>query len=163
MSLFRRKAFFWSILALASVLLLGYGGYRGLTDFETAENVEHVDWLPDAAHNISYYRSYSFTAYEFDISEDEFLRWTEDQGWKAEKVQSPVDILRYSTMTAKFPGDHSSNLESERSAEFEQWERLTRKTITDGYYYDYRQRNGGGVTVGYDLTSGRAYCQTSPR
>lgn len=42
---------------------------------EIAEGVYSVEWLPTEATNINYYRSYGFTAYEFQISETGFRKW----------------------------------------------------------------------------------------
>ncbi len=42
---------------------------------EIAEGVNSVEWLPVEATNIKYYRSYGFTAYEFQIDEPGFRAW----------------------------------------------------------------------------------------
>src|SRR4029450_8888779 len=90
-----------SLLIAVTVIGTGIGLLRGcylaLTHFETAENVDRVSWLPDSASNVSYYRSYNYTAYEFDISEDEFKKWI----WLDVKpITKPVEVHRYSYMTA---------------------------------------------------------------
>ena len=36
-------------------------------------------------------------------------------------------------------------------------------TVARGYFYEYRQGNGGRGVIGYDLDAGRAYYQSSPR
>lgn len=54
-----------------------YSAFRGFTDVEIGENVARVSWLPDSASNVSFYRAYSYTAYEFDIAEADFLKWAE--------------------------------------------------------------------------------------
>jgi len=65
-----------------------------LIHVSTEENVPSVDWLPASASNVSYYKSYSFTAYEFDISESEFNAWA----WvKLEPVTDAVSVVCYSS------------------------------------------------------------------
>lgn len=42
---------------------------------EIGVNISSVDWLPASAREISYFRSYGYTAYEFKIKESEFRDW----------------------------------------------------------------------------------------
>ena len=130
--------------------------YVELTHVETAENVKHVDWLPKTATNVSYFRSYAYTAYEFDISEPEFRRWT---SLEVKPISKPVTIARYSLMTrqqSELPPDATP-------AQFEAWEAERHATVADGFYYENRRGNGGGVSVAFDRTKGRVYFQTNPR
>jgi hypothetical protein len=130
--------------------------YITLTHFESAENVDRVTWLPPAASYISYYRSYNFTAYEFDISETEFKRWI----WLDVKpITQPVKIYRYSHRI-RTNSDFGLN---PSLAELEEWEATYRATVSDGLYYNDRRSSGGGVTVAFDRTKDRAYFQTNPR
>ena len=160
------------LAGLVGLPLLLYGAYRGFTDAEAGENVPGVSWLPGSARNVSFYRSYSFTAYEFDIPEREFLNWAGGQGWEVRKVEGdpdPPSVLRYHFGGGRlsYPADlHPGATESEVEA----WKEALRayrsareKRVERGYFYEHRQRNGGGVSVGYDLDAGRAYVQSSPR
>ena len=130
--------------------------YVVLTQIETRENVPSVDWLPDTASNVSYYRSYLNTAYEFDISESGFRSWSR---WDVTEISEPVTIERYSQLS-KCPEPNATDEEweayfmadSERSA-----------TIDDGLYYGYRQDDFGGVWVAYDRKRGRAFFQSAHR
>jgi hypothetical protein len=42
-------------------------------------------------------------------------------------------------------------------------ERLGYATVSNGWWYERRQSNGGGVSAAYDRKKGRAFVQTSPR
>src|SRR5690554_1455303 len=48
---------------------------------EIGEGLERVDWLPPKATNVSFIRSYSFTAYEFTIDEAGFKKFAESRDW----------------------------------------------------------------------------------
>ena len=133
--------------------------YIDFTHVETNENLSAVDWLPQSASNISYYKSYQFTAYEFDISEAEFCEWSR---WDTAEITEPVKITRYTLVTGKIPdiGTHYSQSEIDAySAAIDQ----RRATIEEGLYYGHTRSNGGGVWVGYDRGLGRAFFQSSPR
>jgi hypothetical protein len=98
-----------------------------------------VDWLPADATNISYYRSYSWTAYEFDIPQPAFLRWAGP--WSPKPLRTPMSIPRFSYFS-----DH-------RSVE-----------VAVGFgYASPMASNGGRILVAYDTASGRAYFQSNPR
>lgn len=64
---------------------------------EYAENVRSVDWLPDYARNISYYRSKEVEAYEFDVQPRQFVTWAESMGMSVERITEPVSVSRYTT------------------------------------------------------------------
>jgi hypothetical protein len=132
------------------------GCYIALTQFEAAENVARVAWLPESASNISYYRSYNYTAYEFDMSEDEFKKWI----WlSVEPITKPVEVRRHSFITASRP-DLGPNPTLE---ELEAWEAIGTATIVNGLYHLHRRGNGGGVDVAFDRNKSRVYFQSNPR
>jgi hypothetical protein len=138
------------VIALVSVTLgLYLLSNNYLTSYEYAENVETVDWLPDTATNISYFKSYLFTAYEFDISEEEFLKLAEKKGWKVKKINQTKRVLRYTY------GVNQKNNTSKKTN--------TEAIIDSGYYYNKRFSNGGGITVVYDNEKQTAYFQSDPR
>jgi hypothetical protein len=137
--------------------LLVFGAYRGCTDVEIVEHARQAPrWLPDAASNVSYYRSYLFTAAEFDISEKEFLQWAEKRGWPLSPVRDTVRIRRYMerTITRK---SHPT------PKEIAEYDALTEKAISHGYFFELRHKNGGGVRLAYDLDTGRGYFQRNSR
>jgi hypothetical protein len=121
--------------------LFVYSAWQALTYKESAENVTTVDWLPKTASRISYFKSYMFTAFEFDIPEADFLQWCKEEGWPVTKVE-----LR-ETIDKCFVS---------------RWNNGS-VTIEGGWYYEHRQKNGGGVWVGYQRETGRAYYSSAPR
>ncbi|WP_145208236.1 hypothetical protein [Planctomycetes bacterium TBK1r] len=156
---FSMKKRFFIVAFIAFAIWFVYGAYRGLTDVEIGESLQSVDWLPDAATNVSYYRSYLNTAYEFDISEREFREWSR---WDLTEITKPVQISRYLAFSTTLPEEPSNPTR----AEIEALALAIAKrgvTIRDGLYCGYLQGNGGGVWVGYDRDSGRAYYQSAPR
>lgn len=146
-----------SIIAFA--IWFFYGAYRGFTDIESGESQASVDWLPEDATNVSFYRSYLNTAYEFDISEQGFRDWSH---WELEEISEPVGFSRYLTFSTPRPQEPDSPTRAEIEALALEYSKRG-VTIRNGLYYGYLQDNGGGVWVGYDRESGRAYFQSAPR
>lgn len=169
----RRRRQAWLIaglVALLGLLWLGYGAYRGFTDVEIGENVPRVPWLPDSASNVSFYRSYPFTAYEFDIPEQDFLEWAEDHGWDVRRIKDEEKAIyrhHFGGGRLKYPDEPPADATEAQEQRWlravEEYAEAFQKKIDNGYYYRYEQSNGGGITVGYDLDTGRAYFQSSPR
>ena len=128
-----------------TLLILGIGGVMWSNAHpEIGENVKTVKWLPTEATNISYYQTYSNTAYEFDISESGFKKWAER--WALQPIKEPRKIERYSYF-----------IENKNPS-------LAYATITNGlYYYKYDQSDCGSVHVVYDSGNGRAYFKMNPR
>jgi len=131
---------------------------------ETAENVPSVAWLPQGARNVSYSRCHVWRAHEFDIDEQGFLAWAEGMGVTVERVGTePFTIHRYSLDAAD--GSYPPNLGPDATPEevarreeaVERYWSVREKVIHNGYAYRQVRTNGGGVWVGYDLDSGRAY------
>lgn len=148
------------LLLAVTVIGCGIGVLRGcyieLTHVETAEGVERVDWLPPTASNVSYYKSYMYTAYEFDMSEADFKSWT----WhKVKPITTNVQVNRFSYMTR----DSSALDLSSPEEQWKRWEEAGTATVTNGLYYSDRRSNGGGVTLAYDRAIGRVFFQTNPR
>jgi hypothetical protein len=136
----------------------------GITQVEFAENVSGVPWLPAAARNVSYYRSYSWTAYEFDIPEADFLTWASD--YDLQPIHEKVVVSRYLARMLNWSvmRNPSSTREAEvMMARQEHYRGLVSHSIEHGHYHRTVQSNGGGITVAYDSDIGRAFVQRSPR
>ena len=118
---------------------------------DTGEHIPRADWLPESASDISFYRSYSHTAYEFKISERDLLKWADR--WSFQEIEKPVRIHRY-LYFLKRPEDFGS---------YEEYHRECTIEVPEGLISVRRQRNGGGHTAVYDRKTGYAYVQTSPR
>ncbi|HOX08897.1 MAG TPA: hypothetical protein PK280_21055 [Planctomycetota bacterium] len=109
---------------------------------KVGENVQSVNWLPAGASRVSYYKAYSFTAFEFDIEENGFRQWA--SRWELKDIREPQSIMRYNYFVEDAPS-------------------YGRAHITDGLYDEKRGENGGGYHVVYDRTARRAYFQSNPR
>ena len=151
------------LLAITAVVAFAvwfvHSAYVGLTHVETAENVPSVDWLPQSASNISFYKSYQFTAYEFDITEPEFRKWSR---WDVSEISEPATITRYVRVTGAIPNINAHHSQAELDA-FEAAIAEQAVTIENGLFYGHTQSNGGGVWVGFHRGLGRAFFQSSPR
>lgn len=119
---------------------------------EIGEKVPHVSWLQEDASEISYYRSYSWTAYEFKVSEESFRKHANSL-WEFHEITEPETIERYNTYLLK-PEDFSS---------YEDFLNATSVTVRNGICAKLRRSNGGGYRAIYDRDSGKAYIQTNPR
>jgi len=139
-----------------AIVCVALGLLRAVTVAEVGEHRENVSWLPKNATNVSYIRSYTFTAFEFDIPEPEFLKWAER--WKVQPVSAPCKIRRYTTMSNRLPPSRDSSLDDWRDRAVQE------VTISDGYFWsDPPSGSGRNVSVGYDRIRGRAYYQANPR
>ena len=119
---------------------------------EIGENVSHVDWLQEDASEISYYRSYMWTAYEFKVSEESFLKHANPL-WEFEEISEPVTISRYKERLLNindFP-------------DYGAFEKEACITVKNGIVSTTRRKNGGGYIAVYDRDTGKAYIQTNPR
>ena len=147
------------ITAIALVSWFFYGAYRGFTYAETGISIASVDWLPETSSNVSFYRSYLNTAYEFDISERGFRDWSR---WELEEISEPVRIPRFLEYSTAPPQEPDNPTREEIEALVLEYSKR-RVTIRNGLYYGYLQDNGGGILVGYDRESERAYYKSAPR
>ncbi len=131
------------------------------------ENVPRVNWLPAAASNVSFYKTYSFTAYEFDIPEAGFITLGQERNWRLSEIESKgCQVRTYRMgggMREKYPPPTSDLSTEAQIAEYRRQQEVIEPTVTNGLAYQVRQRNGGGITAVYDRTKKRAYVQTNPR
>jgi len=177
-SLKRRTKKSWLVLASVAMvtLLLAwviYALYTGLTQNEFGENTPSVSWLPKSASNVSYHLSYMVNGYEFDMPHGDFMKYAEDEGWQLRQLKDEsVEIPSY-IHAARFrdlpPDRHELPAQptNDEMKAFElKWEAFyanRSRTVTNGYAYERRLKNGGGVRVGYDMLKQRAYVFYTPR
>ncbi len=147
------------ILTVAFAIWFFYSAYRGYTDVEVGESLPCVSWLPNHATNVSFYRSYLNTAYEFDISENRFREWSR---WNLAEIVEPVQISRYLAFSTPRPQEVANPTGAEIEKFALEYSRRS-VTIRSGLYFGHLQDNGGGVWVGYDRETGRAYYYSAPR
>ena len=130
-----------------------------LTRVETGECVSSVPWLPDTASNVSYYRTYMNTAYEFDMEEDDFRDWSR---WELKEISDPITVRRYLSFSSPPPAVASNLPADELSRRADQPLRRSVR-VTDGLCHVFVQDNGGGIWLAYDRRKGRAYYRSAPR
>jgi len=77
-------------------LILGWLGMMlwGDANPERGENQAQVDWLPETASDISYYRSYSRKVSEFSMNESDFRKWA--SGSDLKEIKDRHEIRRFS-------------------------------------------------------------------
>lgn len=144
--------------------------YRTLFRVEMLEHQPNIGWLPPTATDVSAFRSYPWTAYEFDIGESDFHAWAAVNGYKVERIgPEPVHIRRYLWAKGKYKepsplkGWPSAADLDKYEAQMAQYRTDTRRTVTNGFVYTHGQSNGGFCFVVYDLDFHRTYVETSPR
>lgn len=130
------------------------------TRVEQGVDVPSVNWLPKTATNVSYYKAYVYTAYEYDISEAEFLKWSKSD---CKPIVSHQSVRRCSSSTSKLPSLPDNPTEAQRNAL--EYASIDNKVavVFDGLFYEHQLSNGGGVTIVYDREHGRAYFYSSKR
>jgi hypothetical protein len=138
------------------VLLIG-GAMWSNAHPDTGEDKPRVAWLPPEATSVSYYKTYSWTAFEFDIPEPAFTNWA--SRWEIREIETPFTIRRYKFFVQKHP-----DFDPAPDSPYYTFEAEAKATITNGYFYRTPPRgNGGGTYVGYDRDKARAYYQMNPR
>ena len=136
-----------------TLLVVFFGGvHYSNTHPAIGENVQSVSWLPSGAKNISYYKTYSWTAYEFDIDEVTFWSWAAK--WQLKEIEEPRKIERHSYWNF-IKTYHSEDW----STEVQKHIALVRGGLYDCVSWD----NGGGYKVVFDREHRRAYFQSNPR
>ena len=125
-----------------------------------ANNVDSVGWLPTSASNICYYRSYQYTAYEFDISESDFLNWCPEE---LLEIREPVSVPTWQHRILQHPSTLPYKTEDELRQNLVDYDATVSVEITNGLFFDHLASNGGYRTYVYDRSSGRAYVAHTPR
>ena len=126
----------------------------------SGEHLEQVDWLPAEARDISYYKSYTYTAYEFKIPEESFKKHA-NSSWRFREIREPEVIRRYNYIREY--EEYHKNYREFRYEEYRRLQERTTATVKNGIVARHRQRNGGGYHAVYDRDTGTAYVQTNPR
>jgi hypothetical protein len=144
----RKSAVATFVLPLAFACALALAIYSNQNP-EIGESVARVDWLPTSAKDVSFIRSYSFTAYEFTMGLEEFKAYASSKDWPLSKIETERRVPRYllgleSLGRPVTPSDVYAK-------------------IMSGYFYEFRQSNGGGVSAVFDTESNRAYITMNPR
>jgi hypothetical protein len=127
---------------------------------EFGENVEFVEWLPANARNVSYYKTYSWTAYEFDIDERSFRGWA--SRYELKEIADPQEIERYNYYS-DFLEQRGDTRDSEWYKAYEAERKKYVAIVTHGLYDFERRGNGAGYHVVFHRLKQRAYFRCNPR
>lgn len=138
-------AIFLLVSAIAIAVYFDHGPEIGV-------NEKSVPWLPSDATNISYYKHYSISIYEFEINEKSFKQWAKK--WKVSEINKEFTIERFASLILKAP-----KFESDADLEkYLSYKNKTEISIERGYYYESPLKsNGGRMAIAYDLDSNKAY------
>lgn len=112
--------------------------------FETG--LDSYEGLPPNASNITVYRNSNISGVfltDFAISEAQFIQFAAENNWGVEQLSDPVSVFHATAFHQGQPND--------------------KKIISNGLYYCKHAANGGGVTIAFDRSIGRAYIESSSR
>ena len=117
---------------------------------DMSENVDEYHYRHGIKlHNASYFISYMHQAYEGNLSESDFKELARLSNWDYQKFDQP-ETFEYTA--AELIKSHLDKGYDPKPV-----------TIKSGYIYHYRQRNGGGLLVMYDLPNKKFYAHSNPR
>ncbi len=150
----RNNKYFLSVVIL--LIVVGNVIYHVFyyDNYEFAENVESVEWLPQSANNISFYMYRDSNIYEFSMEEKDFLDWVKDQGLKVKKIESgAVAMARYS-FYADLANEEMENMSEEE--QYEKWKERTQVSIDNGYIFEGKSEDK--INLGsYDIIEKKVY------
>jgi len=150
----RNNKFFLSAVIL--IIIVGNLIYHVFyyDNYEFAENVESVEWLPQSANNISFYMYRDSNIYEFSMEEKDFLDWVKDQGLKIKKIESgAVAMARYS-FYADLADEEMENMSEEE--QYQKWKARTQVSIDNGYIFEGKSEDR--INLGsYDIIEKKVY------
>ena len=109
----------FAVLVFNPITLIGlWGGsvYWSNKHPKIGEHMGSVAWLPRTATDISYFKSYSYTAFEFTISESEFRKWADD--CELAEIRETVRIPRFNRFLVNI-NDYVSGSDWTRLDEYE--------------------------------------------
>jgi hypothetical protein len=134
-------------VGLVAVLTFAFGWSRE----DSGKHLPHVERLPAEASDVTYAKREGFgwfTCYECSLPKAALERLAPEKGWKLEpKSQVSMGGLRTPRgLPALKKGEY-------RELDF----------VEKALFYEKRQPNGGGITVIYDLDTGRLFVNESHR
>ena len=89
---------------------------RSAPDF--GENIARVEWLPESATDISFYRSKQVEVYEFNMETDAFRDWAEARGMAVRQLINQEIVSRYKAYVPP-PSSSEESSGSSREIDFE--------------------------------------------
>ena len=166
------------------VLVFLYMFYRVASREEFGENRETAPmFYAEKGGNFCYYWTYLNRYFEFTITEQDFLDWCSDGNWKPIEIKSllllpevrnndddwpvvnerrgsPLSITRYTCGKAEHT-ECSSRYGECRIDSTGKTDEACFRLVDEGYYYEHRHSNGGGVYILYDREKKRCYINYS--
>ncbi|QIF03928.1 hypothetical protein [Roseimicrobium sp. ORNL1] len=125
---------------------------------ETGTNLSAVDWLPASASDISYWKTYSWSAWEFTMKEEEFRKWA--SRYELREISGAQSIERFSWI--QFWRSHR-DYDGDAWEEEEREKRKHVATVRNGLFATERRKDGGGYKLVFDRETNRVYHQSNPR
>lgn len=148
------------VLAVIAFAVWSVLDVREKFSVSTGENLKRVNWLPSSASNISYYRNYHFTAYQFEMSESEFVNWCPKT---LAEIEKPISISTWKTRLIDFPKPDSNTTAAQFDAMIDKYDSETTVVVKRGLFYEHWADNGGCSIYVFDRTNSMGYHQWSPR
>ena len=117
----KRNKIIYSVIAIVISLTVAFYSCKKtvayLTTEETAENIistnELPDWLyylPASAKNISYWKlPFYCTTYEYEVVENDFLKWAEINEIPLTEINGVSEVFRYSRHFTSYPDSNDPN------------------------------------------------------
>lgn len=102
---------------------------------ETGMNLGSVDWLPRSASDVSYWETYSWSAWECTMGEEDFREW--GTRYKLQEIKYAQSIERFSWMEFS---------RSSQDSDGDAWDKERQKHVAivrKGLFATERRENGG--------------------
>lgn len=122
---------------------------------DRGENLAQVDWLPETASDISYYRTYNLKVSEFSMNESDFRKWASDSDLK--EIKDRQEIRRFSWW------DYQKTRPKQYDETYFREEQNHIAIVTNGLFSSYRQSDGGGNYTVFDRDKNRVYFESNRR
>lgn len=151
---------FWIVfvsLAFSGIFVFGWLGIGAWENAnpEQGENQARVDWLPENASDISYYRAYSWKAWEYSMNESDFREAA--TRYNLREITEEQVIPRYSWWTFR----NTNNAKNYKDFFAEESKHYAK--VRNGLFASERQADGGGFQLVFDRDQSRVYFQSNPR
>lgn len=118
-----------------------------------------VWWLPPEARDVTYLRNYAISMAEFDIGQEAFEKWCSDRKMPLRQLgDAEHRSIRRCLMLLEQRGIIPAIRESiEVAGHLSTASRRTKDLGPGDLFYEERWDNGGGYTIGYDVSGKRGY------
>jgi hypothetical protein len=121
--------------------------------------VDSVWWLPPDAHNITYISNWMTAAVaEFDIEQKAFEQWCASRKMPLREVgDGEWHMVRRPVATLENRGVIPASAEPNDQTRVVRGDSYVKVLNGGDLFYEERQPNGGGHTIGYDVEEKRGY------